>query len=230
MKKNKFTAITFIREDSKRLPRKSVLKFGKKLLFEHSLMAYSNSNLIDDVVVYSSSEIVQKTLQGYSKKLKIRFLQRDIEFDKDVSFNTIMESAIDKLDTDYIVYFCVTSPFVKTQTIDEIITKINDEGYDSGFTCHPINNFCWYNKQTLNYSLAKDIPFTQDLEPVLVETSALYIFKKKLFKKENRRIGYKPYIKQVNKIEGIDIDYPQDLEMARYFLEKKQYEKSILRK
>jgi CMP-N-acetylneuraminic acid synthetase len=222
MKKNKFTAITFIRENSNRLPKKSVLKFGERLLFEHSLDAYNNTNLIDEIIVYTSSQKVKSTIEKNNKdeKSKIRYIKRDKKFDKDVSFNEIMKSIASKLNTEFIVYFCVTSPFIKSKTIDELLSKIDGKEYDSGFTCHPIKNFCWYKDKALNYNLDKKIPFTQDLSPVFVETSALYVFKRDLFLKENRRVGYKPYMKTVSKVEGIDIDYPEDLQLAKYFLER----------
>ena len=39
-------------------------------------------------------------------------------------------------------------------------------------------------------------------------------FKKETFEKYNRRVGVKPFIKEVSKIEAMDIDYPEDFEIA----------------
>lgn len=44
------------------------------------------------------------------------------------------------------------------------------------------------------------------------ETCIAYVFKKETFKTYNRRVGIKPFIKEVGNIEAMDIDYPEDFE------------------
>ena len=61
---------------------------------------------------------------------------------------------------------------------------------------------------------------TQDLEPLYVENSALYIFTKKNFKRNNNRINEKSDIFEISFPENIDIDNFEDFELARIFLEK----------
>ena len=70
----------------------------------------------------------------------------------------------------------------------------------------------------INYDL-NDVPRTQDLEPIWVETSAFFIFMKEIFTVHNRRIGFKPYIQMVSGMEAIDIDEKKDYEMACRFVE-----------
>ena len=56
---------------------------------------------------------------------------------------------------------------------------------------------------------------TQDLEPLYEENSNFYIFSKESFKNSNKkRIGIKPQIFEVNKLEAIDIDEPEDFILA----------------
>ena len=75
--------------------------------------------------------------------------------------------------------------------------------------------FCWYKNSPLNYSLEAPTPRTQDLDPVLMETSGLYIFSKEDFKHNSRRIGINPYIKLVDDVESWDIDTPEDFLIAK---------------
>ena len=56
---------------------------------------------------------------------------------------------------------------------------------------------------------------TQDLEPIYIETSAFYIFKKNIIIENNRRIGFNPKMIITNYIESIDIDYSEDYELAK---------------
>ena len=55
---------------------------------------------------------------------------------------------------------------------------------------------------------------TQTIEPVYIETSAFFIFPRTLWCGRGRRIGEKPYMAVVDRIEGLDIDNPEDFTMA----------------
>ncbi len=129
------------------------------------------------------------------------------------TFNDVLESIIDKMETDYIVFLCCTSPFISSQTIRDMINHIVSDDFDSAFTAFNLQSLCWFDGKPLNYDPA-DVPRTQDLHPVIVETSGLYIFSRELFRKYRRRIGFKPYIKIVDMFEGWDIDTMEDLKMA----------------
>lgn len=53
------------------------------------------------------------------------------------------------------------------------------------------------------------------MEPIFIETSAFFIFKKELWTNYGRRIGFNPYIQEVDNIEGVDIDTMDDLRFAQ---------------
>ena len=137
---------------------------------------------------------------------------------------TIFVSLIDNIKTDYIVFLCVTSPFISVETINDMIEKVESKKYDSSFLAYEINSFCWYDNKPLNYIIstpdvnpeyANLINRTQDLKPVVVENTGLYIFSVDLYKKHKRRIGFNPYIKVVDELEAWDIDTPEDFEIAK---------------
>ena len=208
-------AITFIRLNSQRLPYKSVKKLNGIPLCNYALRVMNKVPEIDEVIVYASDETICKHVDDsikYTFKKRPRFLDSN-----STTFNDIMDYAVDLIDSEYVLYFCVTSPFMKPKTISEMINKVVNEDYDSAFTVKEIRNFCWFKEMPLNYDPG-NVPFTQNLEPVLVETSSLYIFRKDFYQKTKRRIGFKPYIKRVGIIEGHDIDYPEDFEIAEYFM------------
>ena len=52
------------------------------------------------------------------------------------------------------------------------------------------------------------------MEPIYVETSALYGFKKELIF-DNRRIGNNPFMIEVDSVESIDIDTIDEYELAK---------------
>ena len=210
-------AVTFIRLDSKRVPRKSVSPLQGRTLFDYSLSTMNKVEGIDEILVFASEDFIKDTV---SPDVDYTFVQRDKFLDGDVTFNTVMTEAIKHIDSEFILYFCVTSPFITREVVDDIIDNVESGEYDSGLAVKASQSFCWYDGKPLNYDPTKTIPFTQDLNPVLVETSGLYVFKKELFENYGRRIGDNPYLKQVDEVVGHDIDYPIDFTLAEYYLEK----------
>ena len=71
----------------------------------------------------------------------------------------------------------------------------------------------WEDGKPVNFD-PDHFPRTQDLPLIYGETSIAYVFTRESFIKHNRRLGTHPYIKEVGKIEAIDIDYPEDFEIA----------------
>lgn len=55
---------------------------------------------------------------------------------------------------------------------------------------------------------------TQDMKPIYMELSTPYVFTRETFLRYHSRSGVKPYICEANEIESIDIDYPEDFELA----------------
>ena len=118
----------------------------------------------------------------------VRFLRRDPSLDRDTTLGReIYDSFTASVDADLYILAHATSPFIRAATVA--------------------------GGKPLNYSL-DDIPRTQTIEPVYVETSAFFIFSRELWCGRGRRIGDRPYMAVVDHIEGLDIDYPEDFTMA----------------
>jgi CMP-N-acetylneuraminic acid synthetase len=78
----------------------------------------------------------------------------------------------------------------------------------------------------INHHGSSDILRTQDLDPIYEENSCFYIFSKDSFAKNgNNRIGNKPFYFTINKLESIDIDYYEDLQLARALYKSNELKK-----
>lgn len=53
------------------------------------------------------------------------------------------------------------------------------------------------------------------------------MFKRDIWKIHKRRIGFSPYMSIVDKIEGIDIDWPEDFDIAEMIVHKLQKYKCL---
>ena len=205
----KVVAFVPIRLNSKRVVGKNLKMLGGKPLLQHILETLVTVKEIDEVYVYcSSEEIIPYLPQG------VKFLKRDTLLDGDETLGKeIYKAFVNDVDADVYMLTHTTSPFIKAATISQAIEKVTQEGHDSAFSAQRIKTFTWYNGKPLNYDL-KEIPRTQTIEPVYVETSAFYIFRKEVWTVKGQRVGDNPYMAIVDQIEGIDIDYPEDFEFA----------------
>ena len=59
----------------------------------------------------------------------------------------------------------------------------------------------------------KNLIPTQKLLPLYEENSNLYLFTKDSFQQTSARIGNKPLLFEINRLESIDIDNPDDWEL-----------------
>lgn len=207
----KVVAFVPIKLHSERLPHKNILDLGGKPLCYYMPSSLLKVKGIDEVYVYCSDDIITDYLPEGMK-----FLKRDSYYDGNlVKGQEIYESFISQVDADVYILAHATAPFIKTSSIQNALDKVLNEDYDSSLSVKKVQTFTWYQGKTLNYDL-EDIPRTQDIEPIYYETSAFFIFRKEVFTEMGkRRIGNKPYFQEIDDIEAIDIDYPDDFRFAQ---------------
>ena len=205
----KTVAFVPIRLNSQRVSGKNLRLLGGEPLMCHILRTLTRVEGIDEVYVFCSDErIVELLPEG------VRFLKRSAELDRDTTLGReIYDAFTARVEADLYVLAHATSPFIRPETIAGALDKVRSGEYDSAFSAEKIQTFAWYEGRPLNYAL-DNIPRTQTIEPVYIETSAFFIFPRTLWCGRGRRIGEKPYMAVVDRIEGLDIDNPEDFTMA----------------
>ena len=144
----------------------------------------------------------------------MKFIERPKFLDGDnINANDSIREFMKTIKADIYVNAHTTSPFAKTSTIEDCVEKVASGEYDSAFCAEAIRTFMWENRRPINFD-PDHFPRTQDLPIIYGETSIAYVFSSETFLKYNRRLGVHPYIKEVDKIEAMDIDYPEDFEIC----------------
>ena len=144
----------------------------------------------------------------------VNFIKRPEYLDLPTSnFTQIFDSFIETVDADIYVYAHATAPFITIDTMKQCIEAVKSGNYDSAFCAVRLQDYLWQDGEPLNFD-ASDLPRTQDLKPIYQETSGVYVFTKNVYLKYRRRIGKKPYIREVSFKEAVDIDNPEDFELA----------------
>lgn len=206
----KVVALIPIKLNSIRIPGKNIRPFfdGTPLMYFIQKTCL-NTKHIDEVYIYCSDEAVSPyVLPG------VKFLKRPVFLNGDnINANDFIREFMKTVDADIYVNAHTTSPFAKSETIDDCIEHVASGEFDSAFCAENIKTFLWSEGKPLNFD-PDHFPRTQDLSNIYGETSIAYVFTKESFLKHNRRLGSHPYIKEVGKIEAMDIDYPEDFDVC----------------
>lgn len=205
----KTVAIMPIKLKNERLPGKNTKLLAGKPLLQYQLLETMSTGLAEEIYVYCSDEAVCPFLpEG------VRFLKRSPELDLPTSnFTQIFTAFSRTIPADIYVYVHATAPFITAETITECIKAVQSGSYDSAFCAVKIQDFLWKQGEPLNFD-ASNIPRSQDLDPIYRETSGVYVFTREVFELYRRRIGKKPFIKEVSYKEAVDINNPEDFRLA----------------
>ena len=205
----KTVAFVPIKLNNERFPHKNTTPFTNgKPLISYILDTLKNVNNIDGVYVYcSSEEIVEYLPEG------VIFLKRDPYLDlSTTSFNEVLTTFADRVDADIYVLTHATAPFIKAESIEKGVSMVQSKEYDSALSVAKLQEFLWKDGKPFNYTVT-NIPRTQDLPLMYTETCGLYVYTKGVIN-QKRRIGDKPYLVEVSKIEATDINTKDDFIVA----------------
>lgn len=199
-----------IKLNNQRFPGKNTRCFDDGTPLIHLIQkALLKSKEVDEIYVYCSSDRIQEYLLD-----GVQYLKRPAELDADtINSNHILEYFIREVPADIYVTSHATGPFTQSESIDLCIRTVKSGQYDSAFIAMKLQQMVWQDGKPLNFN-PDHISRTQDLLPFWVETSDAFVFTRQVFEKYHRRLGKHPFICEGKGIEGIDIDYPEDFEIA----------------
>lgn len=205
----KVAALVPVKLNNQRFPGKNIKSFTNgEPLITHATRKLAQLECIDAAYVFCSDPSIKEYLpEG------INFLERSAAMDRDQTrMNEIITAFIEQVDADVYLLTHVTSPFIAPKTLEAAVNAVVSGEYDSACSVEFMHDFLWYQNKPLTYDPVS-IPRTQDIQPVLKETSGVYVFTKNVAQ-QNRRIGYKPFFVECDKIEAIDIDEEIDFIIA----------------
>ena len=218
MNKQKIVALLPMKANSERVKGKNFKEFYGKPLFRWILDTLLSVNDIDCVVINTDARgILAKNGLVETDKIIIRDRKPEICGDM-VSMNLVIEDDVKNVDADIYLMTHATSPLIEANTVQRALKEFQDKSnhneVDSLFTVDKIQTR-FYRKDcsAVNHDPDNLLP-TQNLEPWFEENSNLYIFTKEAFAKTNARIGAKPMMFESPKFESIDIDTPDDWDLA----------------
>lgn len=198
-----------LRKQSKRVLDKNNQLIGGKSLVSHITHSISACSGINSFSLYTSTpEYLKDAHQNF------QIVERHPSLDSDQTLGIeIYQSFSQAVPADIYVLVHATSPFLTSKSLQLGLDAVLKGTHDSSFSVSQVKTFAWFDGKPLNYS-PQLIPRTQDITPVFFETSAFYIYRREVLD-TGTRIGTNPKMIVLSGIEAIDIDEPDDLELAR---------------
>jgi len=202
---------------SERVPNKNMSDFDGAPLYHAVMRSLLASKYIENVVINTDSETIAKDAKEHFGDKVIIIDRPEAIQGGHVSMNVIIDYDLKQLEGEHFLQTHSTNPLLRTETIDRAIETYfkNLEKHDSLFGVTKVQTR-FYDKDAkpVNHN-PEELLRTQDLEPLYEENSNFYIFSKEAFENSNKkRIGITPQIFEVNKLEAVDIDEPEDFKLA----------------
>ncbi len=199
---------------SERVPSKNVRSFAGKPLFYHVLETLLQSRYITEVLINTDSDRIAALAEPFER---VRLVRRPHDLRGDcVPMNDIIAYDMELSDGEHFLQTHSTNPLLTVDTLDRAIEEYFSSlpERDSLFSVTRLQSRLYDGKGPLNHDPAR-LERTQDLPPIFEENSNIYLFSRTAFAAaDGRRIGLKPRMFPMSRLEAMDIDEPEDFILA----------------
>lgn len=220
------TAILLARGGSKGIPKKNI-----KLINGIPLIAYTIKQCLAAGIsrIFTSSDDLEilKVAASYGSKTIKRpsYLSKSSSTSEDAWIHAIKEIKSLNLKDDWIFAPQLTSPLRETIDIKNACKLALEEKYNSILSVVAFDDFfLWEEKNNIVKPINHDFRFRkrrQDIEgKTLLENGSFYMFKPHGIISEKNRLHGKIGCIFMDKYKMFQIDEPEDIELAEYFLKK----------
>jgi len=210
-------ALLPMRHHSERVPGKNYRFFAGLPLYHHILRTLLSCESIAQVVIDTDSPIISEEVARIFPE--IRLIERPHHLRGGTTpTNEILLHDISHLEGDFFLQTHCTNPLLRSETITRAIDSFfsNYPTFDSLFSVTRLQTRLWDQKgKPVNHD--PDVLLrTQDLPPVYEENSNLYLFCRRTLEKRKNRLGDRPLMFEIGRLEAWDIDEELDFTVAEF--------------
>jgi CMP-N-acetylneuraminic acid synthetase len=215
----KIVALVPMRHHSVRVPEKNYRLLAGKPLYHHILDTLFVVPEISQVVVDTDSPIIMEGLSEHYPKVMVLERPEHLRADT-VPMNEVLLHDTAQVPGDLYLQTHSTNPLLHPQTISRAIQALNGQypTYDSLFGVTRLQVRLWDQlSRPVNHNPAILLR-TQDLPPVYMENSCLYLFTRQNLEARRNRLGDRPLMFEIDSPEAWDIDDELNFSIADYLL------------
>lgn len=219
----RIVALVPMRHHSERVPGKNYRPFAGRPLYHHIVSSLLACPLIAEVVIDTDSPVI---LEDAARNFpQVRLLQRPSHLRAGtVPMNDILLNDVTQVVADFYLQTHSTNPLLRAETITRAIDLFLNyfPMYDSLFAVTRVQSRLWDGlARAINHNPAILLR-TQDLPPVYEENSNFYIFTRNILEARHNRIGERPLMFEVDRLEAWDIDEEPDFQIAELLYLKRR--------
>lgn len=216
------------RGGSQGIPRKNLAEIGGKPLLWWTIKAAKESKRVDKIYLTTDD----KEIKEFGLSQGIEVIQRPKKIsDSSASSESAIIHALDQIEktseckVSLVVFLQATSPLRKKDDIDNAIAYYYDSKADSLFSSSIAEDLTLWQKnnknilKSINYDY-KNRAIRQDSPVQYIENGSIYIFSPDIIRKYNNRLGGKIDTFIMKAWQVHEIDAPDDLKLAEYYLKK----------
>ena len=216
-------AILPMKANSERVPNKNFRLIAGKPLYVWILENLFSLDFLEKIIINTDANFEIFDQFKNNKKLILRSRLEHLRGDH-VSMNLIIEDDLKHFQADDYLMTHTTNPNLSPKTLTKAYSLFKERDKNRFDTLFSVTRFQgrFYRE---DYSAVNHDPSelirTQDLPPLYLENSCLYMFSREDFFKHNARIGSRPIMFETPQLESIDIDTESDWLIAESVLQKK---------
>lgn len=211
--KGKVVAFVHAKGSSSRVPNKNLRVLGDKPLFCHAIVNAKLCKSIDTVVIDSDSDEILSIGAEFGAIAVKR--PPELASNETTGDDLAYWQATLAPESEVVVQVVPTSPFMRPETIDNAVQEVLQNGRDSAVGVFKEALYLWINGKPAYYLADGTIPNSFDMEQTTYETTGLYANRTASVLSGRRRITETNVaLVQFSRIESVDINYPEDFELA----------------
>ncbi len=214
------------RKGSKRIKNKNLAIINNLYLIEHTIKDAIDCNFTNEIYLTTDC----KDLKKLNKKYPINIIHRPNHLSIDTSTSEsalihVLDQRIKdgKKDPKFVIFLQCTSPFRKKNDIDNAIQTLIKSKANSLLSVVEFKRFIWKKNKnrmfSLNYNFQKR-KREQDFEGCFQENGSIYITETNFLRKTNNRLCGKIVSYVMEYWSSLQIDEPEDLQIARIISNK----------
>jgi CMP-N-acetylneuraminic acid synthetase len=213
---HRLVALMPMRHSSERVPGKNYRPFGDgRPLFHHMVEVMRACPRIDRIVIDTDSPTIKQQCAEHFPEVIV--LDRPAHLLGGMTpMNDVLLHDVGAVPSEFYLQTHSTNPLLTSETLQKAVDTFfaNYPIYDSLFSVTRVQTRFWDSlARAVNHN-PSILLRTQDLPPLYEENSCIYMFDGRTLKERHNRIGNRPYLFEIERIEAQDIDEEIDFLVA----------------
>jgi regulator of RNase E activity RraA/CMP-N-acetylneuraminic acid synthetase len=222
----KVVAFLPVKGTSERIENKNTRLLDGKPLFLHTLEKLVDCDFIDEVYLDSESEAIFEL----ASEVACRKLRRDPALASNrTDGHELFFNEVRQVEADIYIQILATSPFIEAATIRAGVEALRGPGgHDSAVLVRKDKLYQWTGGEPA-YGRGR-IPNSVDLPDTVIETMGLYMVTRDAALRLMQRFGEHPFLLEAKPIESVDVNFPDDFDLANFIAAGKREKEGQLLK